>query len=289
MPAIVSRGMIPEGLREGFAMRISRPMLALFVILPMIGCSSRTGRTGQGNAAATAAGAKAPITIADAGVNPAADATAANVPRSKDQVLRLTLTDEKSLVPVYHAGLNLAGSTTLQWTDRSGRSQWQESIPVVGSIDIRCPALRAETGRKIKSITYALTGHQTEVSATINAAECVEPPEKSTTGNYKGIFHKYYDHGAFVPCDGLPADAGFYGTSKSAWVNFSASTAGEFQDLSPTYPGAAENGLYVEWTGALTGPGAYGHLGFSAYKFDVSHIDKVSKEPPGSCAGGNSG
>lgn len=203
-----------------------------------------------------------------------------------DQVLHLTLLDQSSSAPVYHAGLNLLGSKHLQWTDKQGHSQWAGGgFAATGAIEIRCPALRAEAGRKIATLPYALKGPLTEVGTTIDTSVCVEPPEKTVTGSASGTFYSYYGHGVFIPCGGLPANASFYGNAKDAWVTFGGSTAGDFDKLREAASVAAsqDTPTYVEWTGDLTGPGGYGELGAFAYKFNVAEVKTVSGDFPTGC------
>ena len=214
----------------------------------------------------------------------AADAAAAIAPPPK-RILRVTILDERSRKPVYRAGLNLEDRAGLGWTNEKGQHEWwNDQMADSGKILIRCPAKRAFAGRRLRRVPYSLTGHLAEVIATINADECIEPPEKSTTGTFTGNFSTGFEYSRFVPCAGLPADANFYGSSSSgAWVDFTKSSWNEFKKLLPAEPDAVKTGVYVEWVGVLKGPGSYGHLGGNSYQFDVNHVLKVSREPPENC------
>ncbi|HEY2345516.1 MAG TPA: hypothetical protein VGH80_06465 [Xanthomonadaceae bacterium] len=260
----------------------------LFAPLLLVSCScAHKNPSEEAPQASAPTPAHAPANSgATAATSASGDAAPTGSRAKPDQALRLTLLDESSHQPVYHAGLNLAGSSTLQWTDQQGQYVWgRGGIAATGAINIHCTATRAETGRKLKSIPYAMKGPLTEVSATIDSSVCVEPPEKATTGESTGTFYRYYGHGLFVPCAGLPADASFYGNEKSAWVNFSTGASDEFAKLRDA-ASIAENSdqpMHVQWTGTLTGPGAYGERGVLSYKIDVAEVRAVSSDFPDDC------
>lgn len=233
---------------------------------------------------ATAASSLPAIAGASTGDAAAGDASS-TAPAGPDQVLRINVRDRGGKGPVYHAGLNLAGAKSLQWTDRAGRHEWSGGIPVSGAIEVRCPALRAETGRKIATVAYAMQGPLTEVAASIDTAACVEPPEKSTAGDFKGTFFPYFGHGAFIPCAGLPANAAFYGNVKAAWVNLDASATGQYGTLRDAAAIAADSQkpVHVEWTGTLIGPGGYGEQGAFAYRLEATAVTALSADFPQDC------
>lgn len=216
-----------------------------------------------------------------------APVAAGNVPAAKpDQILRITLRDTRTHAPVYHAGLILADARNLDWTDRDGVHEWSGGgFPSRGSIAIRCPALRAEVGRKIKVVAYAMDGKRTDLVAQIDASACIEPAEKTTTGAYAGTYYPYYGHGAFIPCTGMPADAAFYGNTKAAWVNLGNDAMGAFGKARAAAGAdpASQDRLYVEWSGTLTGPGGFGTQTAFAYRLDVTAVAKVDKAFPEGC------
>lgn len=263
-----------------------------FVPLLLVSCScshpNDSGAAGTRDAAAShaasPAGDVAALTQGPANIAPADAATGPSA--QPGQVLRLSLRDSRTKEPIYHAGLTLAGAKNLQWTDRSGRHEWTGGgFAASGSIDIRCPALRAEVGRKLASVGYALQGPLTQVDASIDSRACVEPPERSSTGAYAGTLYPYYGHGAFIPCTGMPGDAAFYGNAKAAWVNFSsdANTQYETERKAAGVDASAQTPIYVEWTGTLTGPGGYGTQIAFAYRFDATAVGKLAADFPKDC------
>lgn len=262
-------------------------IVALSVAATLTHCAS----TGDSKLEHLQEAARAATFAAESDADAAAAAAAANAPPPK-RILRLTVLDEKSRKPVAHAGVYLADRAGLGWTDIKGQSEWwNDDMAEAGEIQIRCPAVRAMAGKRIKRVPYHLTGYLTEIAATIDADSCVEPPEKSISGNFAGRFARGFEFSSFVPCQGLPADANFYAVpAVSAWVNFSKGSYKEFNAfLHALPPGpdritSVQDGVYVEWIGTLTGPGSYGHLGGNLYQFDVSRVLKVSTDVPANCA-----
>lgn len=268
-----------------------RKDLLSVTLLPLllVSCScSQHPATATATAPATTANAPQPS------AKPASDATAANTATAgadgvaaaaAGQILRISVRDRGGSGPVYHAGLNLKGAKSLQWTDRAGRHEWNGSIPVNGVIEVRCPALRAETGRKIATVAYAMQGPLTEVAAGIDLRTCIEPPEKSSSGDYAGTYFPYYGHGAFIPCGGLPADAAFYGNAKAAWVNLGSAATDQYGKLrdAATIAADSQTPVHVEWSGTLIGPGGYGQQGAFAYRIEVGSVAKMSADFPQDC------
>ncbi|MBS0458428.1 MAG: hypothetical protein JSS44_13995 [Proteobacteria bacterium] len=234
------------------------------------------------SAATGSASAASPV---DATIRPVNAADASN-PADPGQTLRVTVLDARSRAGVYHAGLSLAGSKSLQWTDRQGRYAWSGGgFPSAGSIEIRCPALRAEVGRKLKTLAYELRGQTTALEASIDAAACIEPPETSSPGPFAGTFFPYYGHGAFVPCAGMPAAAAFYGNAKAAWVNLSAAADAQMGKLrgAAGIDAGSERPLHIEGSGTLIGPGGYGTQGAFAYRLEVDTVASASASFPEGC------
>lgn len=267
-----------------------KPLLTLLLApLLLVGCSC-SQKTTQAAASATAAGASSSPTALTSTPDSTAGAAAttgdsAAAQAGPDQVLRISVRDRGGKGPVYHAGLNLAGSKSLQWTDRAGRHDWSGGVPMTGEIEVRCPALRAEKGRKISTVAYAIQGPLTEVAASIDLAACTEPPESSRGGDFAGTFFPYYGHGAFIPCAGLPADAAFYGNAKAAWVNLDAGASGQYSALREHAGISADSQkpVHVAWTGTLTGPGGYGEQGAFAYRIEVSAVASMNADFPTDC------
>jgi hypothetical protein len=211
----------------------------------------------------------------------AADA-AAGPPRGT--ALELRLRDLATGRPVQGAGLHLRGHPGLGRTDQAGRNTWYlDDAYATGDIEVRCPATRALTGRRISKVPFSMEGKVTVVTARIPLAECTEPPERSVAGTYAGYYQAGFENSRFVPCEGLPADAGFYGKrSGGAWVELDA---GAFRQLRSRVIGArdAERGIYVVWEGVMTGPGSYGHMGVSSYRLQVTRVLDTSATLPADC------
>lgn len=220
----------------------------------------------------------------------AVNAADAAKPADPSQTLRITVLDAHSRSSVYHAGLSLAGSKSLQWTDRQGQHTWTGGgFPAAGTIDVRCPALRAEVGRKLVTLSYDLQGSTTTIEADIDSGTCVEPPEKSSPGPFTGTFFPYYGHGVFIPCAGMPADAAFYGNAKAAWVNFSAAADAQYAKLRAAagIDAASNNALHIEGSGTLIGPGGYGMQGAFSYRLEVDTLGAASAQFPAGCPAAN--
>ncbi len=247
---------------------------------PSSAVASSAPRAGQAvarTAGSTPEAASTPAAAADAALGPAA---------KPGQMLRLSLRDTRTHAPIYHAGLTLAGRNNLDWTDRDGRHEWSGGgFPASGSIAIRCPAQRAEVGRKLKTVSYAVQGQLTQIDATIDGSACTEPAEKSATADYAGTFFPYYGHGAFVPCTGMPADVTFYGNIKAAWTNMDGNAKTQFLSAlaGASIDTNSQGPIYVEWSGTLTGPGGYGLQNAYAYRLEVTRVAKVTASFPSDC------
>ncbi|MBS0195106.1 MAG: hypothetical protein JSR34_12795 [Proteobacteria bacterium] len=262
------------------------PMLAP-LLLVSCSCSQRPAAPAAAAASSTPArqigtahaapSTSAPLPVAAIDASDPAHATDA-APAAAGQTLRIALVDARTRQPVYHAGLTLAGATTLQWTDRQGRYDWIGGFPIRGAIEIRCPALRAEVGRKLKTVSYVAQGQLTALDTSIDAGTCAEPPERTSGGMFAGTLFPYYGHGAFIPCGGMPADATFYGNAKAAWVNMSVAATAQYNAARKTagIDAATDKPMHVEWSGRLIGPGGYGLQGAFAYRLDVDAVGKVT-------------
>lgn len=200
--------------------------------------------------------------------------------------LELQLRDMVTQRPVAGAGTYLDQHPGLGLTDRAGKVVWYlDDAYAKGEIQIRCPATRALSGRRIKRVPFYMEGNATVVTAGIRLAECIEPPERSTAGTYTGYYQSGFESSQFIPCQGLPEDAGFYGYHPNgAWVELDANTYQQLRKQMPAGGGVLEQGIYVTWEGVLKGPGSYGHMGVSSYHFRVTRVLDASYSAPANCA-----
>lgn len=131
---------------------------------------------------------------------------------------------------------------------------------------------------------YNVTDGRIDMVIDVDAARCGTLPTKRRA-RFAGMYVPRFEGSLFFPCDGLPmaAEKRFY-ASHSAWADVPKEVAGEL-----TWARTRESmfgdddGFYVEWTGSLTGPGSYGHMGMSPYEFKAEVVHDTSDKRPASC------
>jgi hypothetical protein len=96
------------------------------------------------------------------------------------------------------------------------------------------------------------------------------------TATFRGHYTTALETSSFVPCpaDGWLVPGDSLGTDPvhgRAWVIWPASGVKglkgvtKWPDMPPGWVGGPQ--YYVQWHGTLVGPGAYGHMGMSAFEF----------------------
>ncbi len=249
--------------------------------------SARMSPRNEGWDAQVAADAAAMASDATASTQAAADAAAAadgTTPARTGWQLELLLLDNATREPIQGARTALMHRAGVGRTGPDGLDQWDmEASEGAGEIEVRCPATRS-SGRRILRVPYQSNGRTTRVVAHLDMSQCVEPPETSTTGNYRGFYQDEFESSYFRPCGGLPKEAAFGNDyTGGAWVEHSKSSWRQLESKLPRLGDTLKYGIYVEWTGTLIGPGAYGHMGAHAYRFEVRRITRASQVFPADC------
>jgi hypothetical protein len=118
----------------------------------------------------------------------------------------------------------------------------------------------------------------------VDAERCGPPPSK-LRARFAGMYVHELESSHFFPCDGFPkASAKPFQPAAGIWAEIPEAIQDGliWAQLRERLFGK-DDGFYVEWTGTLTGPGNYGHLGMSLYELDVETIHDTSDRRPASC------
>lgn len=197
--------------------------------------------------------------------------------------VRGTVTDSLTGTPLagVHVGVGKATRYRGATTDSLGRYVLSNVPFGRQDIEFRCPS-RTFLGRRLvkRQVVVDESNHEATLSVHVPPRGCFEPDSSSRMGIYRGYYSVGFEESQFIPChdsavglqDGLlPGD---FLVPLSAWVAF-AKTA--FQQKVAWPPPDTANQrqsarYFVRWRGTLTGPGIYGHMGVSAFRFVVDSI-----------------
>ena len=193
--------------------------------------------------------------------------------------LKVSVRDRKTGLPLAGFGI---GETGLQVTDADGNLKTRRSLPRQGErITVHCPTRLMFKGRRIVDAPFVIRNGYAEAHFEIDSTSCKEPLTTQLRGRHAGMYLSEFEQSAFFPCVGLSGADAYGWKPHSAWANLPASLEDSF--IWRLRMSNADEGMYVEWTGTLTGPGNYGHMGMSLYEFDVERLDKLSSTRPSAC------
>ena len=185
------------------------------------------------------------------------------------------------------AGVTLASEGTLSFTDSNGFVRFRDVEPGRRTLQLTCPVSRRIRGREILRETVDVTPTtDTIVAVMIPAGECVEPPDETVRATFVGHYTEGFEAGTFRPCKAFaaPLTSAYETRDATALIVFdndavaravAAWPTDPLHELHPTY--------FVRWTGTLTGPGSYGHLGTSEYMLRVEHVLEARVATPRDC------
>lgn len=153
-----------------------------------------------------------------------------------------------------------------------------------GSFSVRCRGRGLTAGEVLGEPRYGVHEGRIDIVVEVDAGRCGPPPLKRRA-RYAGMYVPEFESRAFFPCEGLPAASTQHSDMRSGvWANVPDEIENGLIRARMRERMLSENdGFYVEWTGTLTGPGDYGHLGMSLYELDVEAIHDTSNHRPGSC------
>jgi hypothetical protein len=173
-------------------------------------------------------------------------------------------------------------------TDSLGRFELDGVEPGPVTVDVNCPSRTMLGPHAFDTTTVADTGRTTTVDLRVTLAACVEPDSGSRRVALRGVYSSGFEESRFVPCREPGAEfSQLWGPRhlRDAWVDFAEVPRGIPRARWPR--GAQkEHGYlhwYVEWTGTLTGPGSFGHLGVAPYLFTVDSVSVARSAGPGEC------
>lgn len=118
---------------------------------------------------------------------------------------------------------------------------------------------------------------------------CIEPHETTRRGEFRGHYVAGFETSSFTPCGTLPEFSDQHrGTAYEGligppiWVEFAPGV----YEHGPAWPSSKDQSYprrYVRWRGALTGPGAHGHMGAAFYELRVEQILEVRPARESDC------
>jgi hypothetical protein len=148
-------------------------------------------------------------------------------------------------------------------------------------ITVHCPSRLGFKGMRIADAPFAIRDGIASAEFEVDPSVCREPPTTQRRGRFAGMYLSTFEQSAFFPCEGLPGVEYYARGPHSAWANLPASL--EDSLIWQLRMHVADDGVYVEWTGTLTGPGPHGHLGASLYNLDAETVHEVSSTRPAAC------
>lgn len=152
---------------------------------------------------------------------------------------------------------------------------------------VGCPVERRAFGRRIRAVRIPLPARSdTLPDVTLPRGGCVEPPVETRWGVFRGHHSSAFEESSFVPCEPFADLAetayGLGPDEAEAWVVFRDDGEWEWPDVPSS---ATRTTVYIEVRGTLTGPGGYGHMGYSAYLLEVEEVLEIREPGPGDCGG----
>jgi hypothetical protein len=186
-----------------------------------------------------------------------------------------------------------AGQSTFYWRcadiDSSGAYRL-DSLPLERiQISIQCQTI----GIMNKGLVYdSIAFTQPTVVRrdwVVDRAGCDPRPLRRVTGVFRGHYTPGFESSEFVPCAAdawfLPGDSlNVYRIDmRNAWADWPTRA-----DRKVKWPDAPRDSygnprFYVRWRGTVEGPGNYGHMGVSAFGFNVDSVLDVRAPRPTDC------
>jgi hypothetical protein len=167
-------------------------------------------------------------------------------------------------------------------TDVDGMLKTRRALPAPGErITVHCPSRLRFKGMQIAEAPFAIRDGIARADFEVDPGVCREPATTRRRGRFAGMYLSEFEQSAFFPCEGLPGADYYARGPHSAWTDLPAMLQDSFIWQLRMY--VADEGVYVEWTGTLTGPGPHGHLGADLYNLDVEVVHEVSSTRPAAC------
>jgi hypothetical protein len=178
-------------------------------------------------------------------------------------------------------------------TDSTGRVAYSvpRGLPLI--LYLSCPMTRIDfphRGRVIFSrVMRADSTADTPLTVplTIDSTNCAEPPVATRIGKFRGHYTTGFESNGFSSC--LPFEdlshTAYALLPSDAAVEIDSSAIESFRRLSK-HRGHGDRyytTYYVRWSGTLTGPGRYGHMGMGTYELHITHVADVRTPRPGDC------
>lgn len=184
-------------------------------------------------------------------------------------------------------GVRLEPEGSVTFSDTTGFVRYVALAPGTRVIHATCPVSRRLIGREFAQRSIDVTtATDTLIHLTLAAGECIEPPEQTVRGTFEGHYTSGFEDESFRPCRDFPIQRGdaYDQQNQVAWVAFDSVAARDPRlraILKESEPGER---LFVRWSGILTGPGSYGHLGTAEYLLRVEKILEIRKAGATACA-----
>lgn len=249
----------------------------LIVLLPL-------GLSACENRGETQAGTRAENEAAIEQAVAPAIATPESLARTSKVAVRIRVIDNASGRPVADANISDLGYLSRSTGD-DGVYTGTALVEPQGSFSVHCRAAKPfVAGDILAEPRYSVIDGRIDMTIDVDAARCGPPPSKRRA-RFAGMYVPEFESSLFFPCDGLPmAVENPSDTSHGIWADVPKAVAGEltWARTRESMIGAGD-GFYVEWTGTLTGPGSYGHMGMSLYEFKAEAVHDTSDKRPASC------
>lgn len=161
------------------------------------------------------------------------------------------------------------------------------------TVSVSCAGRALLGGKLVGTVTVDLqeaTTHEADFRS--DATACDPRPLRVLRGVFRGHYSAGFEHSEFVPCASqlwpVPSDtAGMKEYERSVWVH--PLPMRQLPGPSrwpppgpPKFPGD-DPWHYVEWHGVLEGPGHYGHLGVSGFRFVPDSVIAVRTPRQSDC------
>lgn len=161
-------------------------------------------------------------------------------------------------------------------------------LPPTGDLAIYCPghgqSLRWPVRSPAPDVRYGLKRGQGDLLVHVDLARCETPEVVSRKVRMRGMYVRGLESSQFHPCDGLPPEsADFEFGPHSAWTEFTPEAEDDMAFAEWRERAFGDGVLYVEWSGVLSGPGSYGHLGMSLYEMRVETVHDTGMSQPSDC------
>lgn len=211
-------------------------------------------------------------------------ATPESLARTSKVAVRIRVIDNASGRPVADANISDLGYLSRSTGD-DGVYTGIALVEPQGSFSIYCRAAKPfVAGDILATPHYSVIDGRIDMTIDVDATRCGTPPSKRRA-RFAGMYAPEFESSLFFPCDGLPkATENPPDTSHGVWADVPKAVADELTWARTRESIIGEgDGFYVEWTGTLTGPGSYGHMGMSLYEFRAETVHDTSDKRPVSC------